>query len=756
MSSLQTLPNSVKILAEAAFSDSDIIQLDCGSVEHIESGVFQHMSLTTIILPSTVTYIGEYCFSYNSNLTDIYCEWYEGDVEGAPWGASNTTRIHYLGEEESSSSDESSSSEMSSSSNESSSSDESSSSSNPLRLYDSFAGGSMLFTEYDDNACPVINTGIHMLPSDPWEWEVTYAHIGTYSGIVPVMGGSYDSDDTNFAIWVDNSVSTNNVEFVFGDETNSNLVVTATVSDVSEFHTYRMSFSTRQAWIDGTLVGQASESFSSLSEMPLAIMGFVSENDNTISGHGAISECKIYYNNSLVWNFIPCRCLPYNVSDYYGGGIYKYGLYDLNGHIGTTIDDVNVPLFEISSNTTEVCHNVETEFVFDAKAGQMELTMHCGSPKANSISIDWGDGNITTTGSSIDETVTHEYSSTGEYNVTIVSPYTCTLCLGSGPYEEGYAEEIIELVSFKGNYVPKNFINYQSKLEMNNNVLGDDVYVIDKYAFEGCESLAISSLPSNVYYIGYGAFAGCTGITSIILPSSLTYLGGAFSDTGITSITLPDTLKTIGDQCFSGTRITSVTIPSSIEYFGEYIFGRCEDLVSVTLPNNIGELPEGIFSGCTSLVSITLPDSISAIRPSVFRDCTNLVSVNIPYNVSFLASYAFENCTSLVSINLPSHINNIGDYCFNGCTGLTSLTLPSSLKITSTYCFKGCTGLTECTFLGTPNTSGLSNKTFTGCTNLVTIRVPWAQNAIKLAPWGATNATIIYNYVPPSSSSSGS
>ena len=35
---------------------------------------------------------------------------------------------------------------------------------------------------------------------------------------------------------------------------------------------------------------------------------------------------------------------------------------------------------------------------------------------------------------------------------------------------------------------------------------------------------------------------------------------------------------------------------------------------------------------------------------------------------------------------------------------------------------------------------------FANCTNLTTINVPWASGAVSGAPWGATNATINYNY----------
>ena len=38
-------------------------------------------------------------------------------------------------------------------------------------------------------------------------------------------------------------------------------------------------------------------------------------------------------------------------------------------------------------------------------------------------------------------------------------------------------------------------------------------------------------------------------------------------------------------------------------------------------------------------------------------------------------------------------------------------------------------------------------KAFIGCDNLTTINVPWSEGAVENAPWGATNATINYNYV---------
>lgn len=46
---------------------------------------------------------------------------------------------------------------------------------------------------------------------------------------------------------------------------------------------------------------------------------------------------------------------------------------------------------------------------------------------------------------------------------------------------------------------------------------------------------------------------------------------------------------------------------------------------------------------------------------------------------------------------------------------------------------------------GTP--TNLTSEAFKNCTNITTINVPWSEGAVANAPWGATNATINYDYV---------
>ena len=67
------------------------------SVTSIGEGAFFDTKLTIITIPESVTDIGIEVFAFCSNLTDIYLPWSEGEVSGAPWGATGVT-IHYNSE----------------------------------------------------------------------------------------------------------------------------------------------------------------------------------------------------------------------------------------------------------------------------------------------------------------------------------------------------------------------------------------------------------------------------------------------------------------------------------------------------------------------------------------------------------------------------------------------------------------------------------------------------------------------------------
>ena len=129
-----------------------------------------------------------------------------------------------------------------------------------------------------------------------------------------------------------------------------------------------------------------------------------------------------------------------------------------------------------------------------------------------------------------------------------------------------------------------------------------------------------------------------------------------------------------------------------------------------------------------------------------FRAVIERTAVNptLPSDLTQIGSYAFNSCTNLALTSLPAGLTSIGEGAFNGCTNLALTSLPAGLTSIGSYAFDSCTGLTSITFQGKP--ASISSSAFPRCFNLTTINVPWAEGAVTGAPWGATNATINYNY----------
>lgn len=151
-----------------------------------------------------------------------------------------------------------------------------------------------------------------------------------------------------------------------------------------------------------------------------------------------------------------------------------------------------------------------------------------------------------------------------------------------------------------------------------------------------------------------------------------------------------------------------------------------------------------MFRQAYTLTSITLPDGITRIMDDAFSMCYSLESITLPDGITKLGNGVFSYCYGLTSITLPDSITDIGSSIFTDCTSLTSLVLPNGLnKIYYRTCYN-CTALSTVEFKGTP--THIESQAFELCNNLTTINVPWSEGAVANAPWGATNATINYNY----------
>ena len=177
---------------------------------------------------------------------------------------------------------------------------------------------------------------------------------------------------------------------------------------------------------------------------------------------------------------------------------------------------------------------------------------------------------------------------------------------------------------------------------------------------------------------------------------------------------------------------------------------------SVNIPNGCTKIGDYAFYRMTNAYQLTngIPDTVTYIGNYAFYYLEYLGrfgSISLPDSITYIGDYAFAECYNLrlKSSSLPSSLTYIGEYAFAEMNGnynynLAIDTIPANVKTISRGVFIGCYGIKSLTFKGTPTT--INAKAFSTCNNLTTINVPWASGAVKNAPWGATDATINYNY----------
>lgn len=217
-------------------------------------------------------------------------------------------------------------------------------------------------------------------------------------------------------------------------------------------------------------------------------------------------------------------------------------------------------------------------------------------------------------------------------------------------------------------------------------------------------------------------------------------------DASLTSVANAIRAKTGGtDQLtFPSEFVSAINgITTATKPYVEETFDESNDVIRVALYGYTCTASY-MFYNHNKLASVSLPDGILLISHHAFEYCTDLAMISLPNTTKTIGYYAFHNCTSLALTSLPSGLSAIHGNAFEGCTSLAITSLPSELTFIQNAGFKGCTNLTSIVFGGTP--LYVETDAFLDCTNLTDIKVPWAEGAVAGAPWGATNATITYNY----------
>ena len=175
----------------------------------------------------------------------------------------------------------------------------------------------------------------------------------------------------------------------------------------------------------------------------------------------------------------------------------------------------------------------------------------------------------------------------------------------------------------------------------------------------------------------------------------------------------------------------------------------CEDDITVEYAKPAGgggatePYIEEVYNSNGDLIDVTF-HGYTVIRAYLFNGCKFLTLTSLPSEIAKIGAYAFSGCKNIALTEIPPLVTKISDYTFSYCNKLAITRIPSGVLNIFQYAFQGCSGLSTITFEGTP--TFIHSNAFSQCTNLTTINVPWAEGDVENAPWGATNATINYNY----------
>lgn len=117
-----------------------------------------------------------------------------------------------------------------------------------------------------------------------------------------------------------------------------------------------------------------------------------------------------------------------------------------------------------------------------------------------------------------------------------------------------------------------------------------------------------------------------TSLTAFTIPSTVvTIRDYAFFYGMIDAITIPDSVITIGGNCFRNSNLRTITFGTGLTTLGAYSFAYCTRLTDFCLPKNVTLIPMALLRGCTSVTSLTITTTSQPfIDGLAFNMCTSV------------------------------------------------------------------------------------------------------------------------------------
>lgn len=203
------------------------------------------------------------------------------------------------------------------------------------------------------------------------------------------------------------------------------------------------------------------------------------------------------------------------------------------------------------------------------------------------------------------------------------------------------------------------------------------------------------SLPKSLRRIGDYALRSYN-LSTLLLPEGLEEIGekAFYNNQQLIKVTLNEKLKEVGDYAFRGCSQLALVNYNTIYLRATNLFSNCTSLEKVNVGANVRILPEGIFNGCENLAIVKFAertdDTPFMLGDYVFSGCGNLTSLDLPATTTEIGGYAFSGCSRLSTLNLPSTTTEIGEYAFRECYNIQNFIVPEQVTVLNKGVFEGC------------------------------------------------------------------